>query len=98
MKAADVIKTMDGSEMLIIRNRFGEELFRGFKRLLDFHPETVWLNREIHNTQIHVEIYRSETEGRYGHKNNLKRVSGEEARMICYKDIEEHIYIMIEVA
>lgn len=47
MKAADVIKTMNGSERLIIRNRFGEELFRGFKRLLEFHPETTWLNKEM---------------------------------------------------
>ena len=98
MKAADVIKTMDGSERLIIRNRFGEELFRGFKRLLEFHPETAWLNMEIYNTQLYTEIYRREYEGKCGHRKILDQITREEAGVIMYKDMEEHIYIMIEVA
>ena len=98
MKAADVIKTMNGSERLIIRNRFGEEVFRGFKALLEFHPETTWLNKEIYNTQLYTEIYRREYEGKYEHKKKLNRISLEEAGVIRYRDIEEHIYIMIEVA
>ena len=97
MKAAELIKTMHGTERLIVRDRFGEELFRGFKRLLDFQPETPWLNREIYNTKLYTEIYRREYEGRYNHKWTLEPVSREDTGIIQYKDIEEHIFIMIEV-
>ena len=88
---------MNGSERLIVRNRFGDELFRGFKKLLEYHPETPWLNKEIHNTQLYTEIYRREYEGRYNHKRTLEPVSREDTGVIQYKDIEEHIFIMIEV-
>lgn len=98
MKAADVIKTMNGSERLIIRNRFGEELFRGFKALLEFHPETAWMNMKVYNTKLYTEIFRREYEGKCQHKKRLDRISLEEAGVIMYRDMEEHIYIMIEVA
>lgn len=98
MKAAELIKTMDGSERLIVRDRSGNELFRGFKRAVDFHPETGWRRREIRRTQLHTEIFRRDFEGRYKHRKTLDPVTGEEAGVIKYRDIEEHIYILIEVA
>ena len=97
MKAAELIKTMDGSERLIVRDRLGNELYRGFKRLVDFHPEMPWMKREIRRTQLHTEIFRRDYEGRYKHKKNMSPVTGEEAGVIKYRDIEEHIYILIEV-
>ena len=98
MKAEELIRTMDGSERLIVRDRAGNELYRGFKRIIDFHPEAGWTRREIRRTKLHTEIFRRDYEGRHKERKIMDPVTAEEAGVIKYRDIEEHIYILIEVA
>jgi len=98
MKAGDIIKTMEKSERLIICDQSGKEMFRGFVAMVEYEKEKEWITHEVANTKLHTEIYRRSRTGRYGHKKVMERKSCEEAANIIYQDMEEHIYILIEVA